>query len=265
MLAATTVAADDCSGILYPRRIVVPTYAPSYACTEPAPPSRFPPAPISNPFACDSPYCDPGYGGNPYAQGPIPLPPPPGSGPYGTFPYGNNPYGTNPYGTSPFGSPPGTAPLTPGSGPPNRGGPIFSHSRTLAGATQFLEEPQPLCKVSFWNQTASELTLFIGDRTHRVPRDRAIVLSLPRDFTWKTDILLDKREQVPGDLNHFDVVIRFADGGGLSTAFFLFAASPRSEHAAESATPGTRPRLVRPLFAAEGYGAASPRSCDPVN
>jgi hypothetical protein len=206
MLMMTTQAADFCCEATYPARqrfpAYVPTYSP-YACTEPARPSRFPPVPIPSPFACDSPYCDPGYEGNPYGQGPIPLPPPPGSGAYGTSPYGTSPYGTNPYGTSPFGSAPGTAPLT-----PNRNEPRFSHSRTLAGTTQFLEEPQPLCKVSFWNQTASDLTLYIGDRTHRVPRDRAIVLALPREFTWKTDSLLDKREQVPGDLNHFDIVIR---------------------------------------------------------
>jgi hypothetical protein len=211
LFVMTAQAGDICCGPTYPApvRVWAPTHASRYACTEPAPPSRFPPVPIPNPFACDGPYCDPGYGGNPYyGQGPIPLPPPPGSGPYGTFPYGSNPYGTNPYGTSPFGSPPGTAPLTPGSGPPNRGGPIFSHSRTLAGATQFVEDVQPLCKVSFWNQTGAELTLFVGDRTHRVQRDRAIVLSLPREFTWKTDILFEKREQVPSDLNYFDVVIR---------------------------------------------------------
>jgi hypothetical protein len=226
LAAATTAAADDCSGILYPRRILVPKYSSPYACTEPAPPSRFPPVPISNPFACDSPYCDQGYGGNPYAQGAIPLPPPPGSGPYGsppsgnygTFPYGTNPYGTNPYGASPygtnpyggspFGSPPGNGPLTPGSGPPGRNPPIFQHSRTISGVTREIEEPLPSVKVSFWNQTGSEVTLFVGDRTHRVLRDRAIVLSLPREFTWKTDVVFDRREQVPGDLNYFDVVIR---------------------------------------------------------
>ncbi|HEX3313428.1 MAG TPA: hypothetical protein VHR72_01000, partial [Gemmataceae bacterium] len=202
MFVMTTQAADfDCGPTNpAPRRFAtyVPSYSSPYACTEPAPPSRFPPVAIPNQFPCDSPYCDPNYGGNPYGQGLIPLPPPPGTGPYGT-----NPYGAPPTGTSPFGAPPGNAPLT-----PNRNGPIFSHSRTLAGATQFLEEPQPLCKVSFWNQTASDLTLFIGDRSHRVQRDRAIVLSLPREFSWKTDGLLDKREHVPGDLNYFDVVIR---------------------------------------------------------
>jgi hypothetical protein len=217
LMAATTVAADDCCGILYPRRIVMLSYASPYACTEPAPPSRFPPVPIPNPFACDSPYCDPGYGGNPYAQGPLPLPPPPG-GSYGTFPYGTNPYGVSPYGSnpygispSPFGSPPGTSPLTPGSGPDRRFGrdrPIFNESRTIAGVTKDVEAPQPLCKVSFWNQTGSELTLFVGDRTHRVQRDRAVVLALPREFSWKTDVLFDKREQVASDLNYFDVVIR---------------------------------------------------------
>jgi hypothetical protein len=211
MFVMTTQAADFCCEPTYPAPQRFPAYVPRYspyACTEPAPPSRFPPVAIPNPFACDSPYCDPGFGGNPYGQGPIPLPPPPGSGafgtpPYGTPSYGTFPYGSNPYGASPFGAPPGSAPLT-----PNRNGPIISYSRTLAGTTQFLEEPQPLCKVSFWNQTASELTLHIGDRTHRVQRDRAIVLALPRDFTWRTDVLLDKREQVSGDLNHFDVVIR---------------------------------------------------------
>jgi hypothetical protein len=193
LLVGMTAAADDCC--------VIP--APRYACTVPAPPSRFPPVPIGNPFACDSPYCDPGYGGNPYAGGPIPLPPPPGAGPYGG--YGTFPYGSNPYGTSPFGPPPGGPP---GNGPLVPKEPIFSHSRTLGGVTRYVEDPQPLCKVSFWNQTPSELTLFVGDRTHRIARDRAIVLPLSREFAWKTEGLLEKRELVPADLNYFDVIIR---------------------------------------------------------
>ena len=204
MFVMTTHAADDCC---------VPTYPSPYACTVPAPPSRFPPVHIPNPFACDSPYCDPGYGGNPYGRGPIPLPPPPGTGPTeilltarihtariltASIRMGRTL-------TAPRRSVRrrGRATLTPREGPP-----IFQHRGRSAGTTQFVEEPQPLCKVSFWNHTAGELTLYVGDRTHRVQRDRAIVLSLPREFSWKTDLHADKREQVPGDLNYFDVVIR---------------------------------------------------------
>jgi hypothetical protein len=203
LLVGMTASADDCCVKPVPR----------YACTTPAPPSRFPPVPIQNPFACDGPYCDPGYyGGNPYAGGPIPLPPPPGTGPYGgpyggpsygTFPYGSNPYGISPYGTSP-----GIGPYGPSNNPLVPKEPIFSHSRTLGGITRYIEDPLPLCKVSFWNQTASELTIFVGDKTHRIARDRAVVVPLPRDFAWKTDGLLEKRELVPVDLNYFDVVIR---------------------------------------------------------
>ena len=95
LLVGAIAAADECCPVVFPR--VIPVYSSPYACTEPAPPSRFPPVPIPNPFACDSPYCDPGYGGNPYGGnpyggGPIPLPPPPGTGPYGAPPYGTYPY-----------------------------------------------------------------------------------------------------------------------------------------------------------------------------
>src|SRR5262249_53277267 len=112
-------------------------------------------------------------------------------------------------GTSPFGSPPGGGPLTPGTHPPGgKKGPIISQSSTLGGATRYIEPPAELCKVSFWNQTPNDVTLVVGDRTNRISKDRAVVLSLPRDFSWKTEGTIDKREQVPSDLNYFDIVIR---------------------------------------------------------
>jgi hypothetical protein len=227
---------DPRCGPVHPMPVrVVPVHYPSpYACTEPAPPSQYPPVPISDPFGCVGPYCPPTspYGGDPYRREPIPLPNPPGSygtfpysvPPYGGTPYGTPPYGTPPYGTppgtSPFGSPPGSAPLTPGTAPltpgtpgapgrhPGGGRPIISQSSTLGGVTKYIEAPTELCKVSFWNQTGNDITLIVGDRTNRIQKDRAVVLSLPRDFSWKTDATADKREQIPSDLNFFDVVIR---------------------------------------------------------
>jgi hypothetical protein len=182
--------ADDYCPTYRARPVVVAMYVSPYACTEPAPPSLHPPIHIPNPFDCYGPNCPPtpGFGANPYSGGPIPLPPPPNAPPY---PQGGA--------ITPGGNPPGTHPGK---------RPIFDQSRTFGGVTQYIEPPQPKCKVSFWNQTGAELTLIVGDKTHRVAKDRAVVLALPREFTWKTDVALDKREQVPSDLNYFDVVIR---------------------------------------------------------
>ena len=87
-------------------------------------------------------------------------------------------------------------------------GPTISHSRTVGGTTEYTERPEPLCKVSFWNQTGADVDLTVNDRVTRVLKERGTVLTLSRDFSWKTPFQAEKREEVPSDANYFDIVIK---------------------------------------------------------
>ena len=83
---------------------------------------------------------------------------------------------------------------------------------TKAGSSLSAVSPwqSPLCKVSFWNQTSNEIELTVNGQVvqQRIASERAVVLDLQRDFTWKTNVSYDKREAVSHELNYYDVVVR---------------------------------------------------------
>lgn len=110
-------------------------------------------------------------------------------------------------------APPSGAPATfstpePPSGKQPRKGPIIDQYRTFNGVPQMVEPRTEKCKVSFWNLTGDDVTLFVGNEPRSVLKDRAVVLDLSRQFSWRTNNLNPKSEDVPDDTNHFEVLIR---------------------------------------------------------
>lgn len=113
---------------------------------------------------------------------------------------------------------PTAAPSSPGPGvlssnepplaKPQSKGPTIYQNRTFSGVPQLTEARTNTCKVSFWNLSGLDVTLNIGERTHSIPRDRAVILDLDRHFTWRTNFHNPKTEDVSDDLNHFEVMIR---------------------------------------------------------
>lgn len=87
-------------------------------------------------------------------------------------------------------------------------GPTIFQNRTFSGVPQYSEPRSPSAKVSFWNLSGYDVTLSVGERTHAIPRDRAVVLDLNRSFTWRTNLHNPKTEQIPDDTNHFEVLIK---------------------------------------------------------
>jgi hypothetical protein len=126
----------------------------------------------------------------PYA---CPTPAPPSPGPTTLAP------------NAPFMGP--AYPEPPLAKPPHKG-PMIYQNRVFSGVPQLTEARTSMCKVSFWNLKGADVTLTVGDRTHNIPRDRAVILELPRSFNWRTSAFDGKTEDVSDDLNHFEVMIK---------------------------------------------------------
>jgi hypothetical protein len=63
-------------------------------------------------------------------------------------------------------------------------------------------------RVGFWNLTGRDVTLTIDGQRHTVARNRAITLSLGRQFTWKMGEDPPRTEDVPSDERSFEVLLR---------------------------------------------------------
>ncbi len=87
-------------------------------------------------------------------------------------------------------------------------GPTIYQNRTFSGVPQSTEPRTANCKVSFWNLSGLDVKLTVGEREHAIPKDRAVILDLGRNFTWRTNFHNPKAEEVSDDLNHFEVMIR---------------------------------------------------------
>ena len=182
------------------RPAVVSMYASPYACTQPAPPSMYPPVHIPNPFGRDDPSCAlmPGIPGIRRESLLI---------------------GADPAASAAAdGTPRRTARIRRRSATrreerSRRAAPIRARGRSsincaCCGVTQYIEEPKLRCKVSFWNQTGAELTLVVGDKTHACRRIGPSSWTCRATSPGRPRVSSKKREQVPSDLNYFDIVIR---------------------------------------------------------
>jgi hypothetical protein len=164
---------------------------------------------IANAAWANPPYMSPrpmGPGPNPCMPCPIPYAIPQAAPPSAYPAY------CDPQPGRTFGEPPVRITPTPQPLPHDKGfgGPRISHSSTVGGVTHYAEKPEPKVKVSFWNQTGGDIDVVVGSHVKRIEKDRAVVLSLDRMFTWSTKEGLrpEKREEAPADSNYFDVVIR---------------------------------------------------------
>lgn len=108
----------------------------------------------------------------------------------------------------PSGTPTATTQEPPISTRPTPKGPSISHSRSVGGLTQTPETRQTQCRVSFWNLTEYNLTLTVGGTPHALAKDRAVVLTVDRNFVWQTNYHTPKTEAVPDDVNHFEVLVK---------------------------------------------------------
>lgn len=169
LVVTATIACDSCGGYVSPASYVAPAYL-NIPC--PTPPSAMCP-------------CMPGAR---YAT-PTPAPASPGPGVLSTH------------------EPPVGPPSPPPYGKAGKGPTIFQN-RTFSGVPQITEPRSQLCKVSFWNLSGLDVNLSVGERIVPVAKDRAVILDLDRNFAWRTNYHNAKTEEVPDDLNHFEVMIR---------------------------------------------------------
>ena len=87
-------------------------------------------------------------------------------------------------------------------------GPVIDSVRTVSGLPPYAEPRQVQCKVSFWNLSGYDVQLIVNDKTYSVGKDRAQVLTIDRQFTWRTHLHDPKTEIAPDDSNHFEVLIK---------------------------------------------------------
>lgn len=87
-------------------------------------------------------------------------------------------------------------------------GPMIYQNRSFSGVPQQVEPRAVKSKVSFWNLTGDDVIVTVEDRNHTIAKDRAVILELPRSFSWRSGFQAPKTESVPDDVNHFEVMIR---------------------------------------------------------
>jgi hypothetical protein len=63
-------------------------------------------------------------------------------------------------------------------------------------------------RVGFWNAAGRDVTLVVEGRSHRLTRDRALTLELPRTFSWQVDQEAGQTGRVPEGKTTLEVVIR---------------------------------------------------------
>ena len=60
----------------------------------------------------------------------------------------------------------------------------------------------------FWNISGRDVKLTINGKTHLVPRDRSLTVSVGREFTWQVDGQALQEERVPQEKASHEVVLR---------------------------------------------------------
>ncbi len=63
-------------------------------------------------------------------------------------------------------------------------------------------------RVGFWNQSGKDLMLTVAGQTHRLARDRAMTLQVPRGFVWQIDQQPARSEPIADDQASHEIVIR---------------------------------------------------------
>jgi hypothetical protein len=64
------------------------------------------------------------------------------------------------------------------------------------------------CNVGFWNLSGLDIKIKVNGASRVVPRDRAIMLDLGRDFVWHVDGREPQRVLVPQERNTHEIVLR---------------------------------------------------------
>jgi hypothetical protein len=82
--------------------------------------------------------------------------------------------------------------------------PIIRDSQFLGGTYTGGEN----CKVGFWNLSGRDLTIKVNGTARVVPRDRAVVLDLRREFVWHAQGREPQRVLVPPDKGTHEIVLR---------------------------------------------------------
>jgi hypothetical protein len=63
-------------------------------------------------------------------------------------------------------------------------------------------------RLGFWNITGRDVTVVVDGQPHAVARNRALMLTVGRDFLWQMDQGPTRRERVPDGKNELDIVLR---------------------------------------------------------
>jgi hypothetical protein len=64
------------------------------------------------------------------------------------------------------------------------------------------------CKVGFWNLSGRDMAIRVNGTSRSVPRDRAVILDLSREFVWRIEGREPERVVVPEGKSAHEVVLR---------------------------------------------------------
>ncbi len=94
--------------------------------------------------------------------------------------------------------------------PKQRGVPEILESRAPAAADSLRssDSTSGSCNVGFWNVTGRDVSLTVGGTTRSLPKNRALTLSLPRQFQWQIEGRPPHQESVPAGQNVYEVILR---------------------------------------------------------
>jgi hypothetical protein len=88
---------------------------------------------------------------------------------------------------------------------------IESRASTVNGTTP-MKPADPgvkdACKVGFWNVSGVDVKLIVNGKTHLIPRNRSLTLTLSRQFTYQVNARAPQTEQVPDSKTEHEIVIR---------------------------------------------------------
>ena len=64
------------------------------------------------------------------------------------------------------------------------------------------------CSIAFWNLSSTDMALKVAGRTHTLPRDKNLMLTLDREFVWQVEGREAQVERVPAGESALEIVIR---------------------------------------------------------
>jgi hypothetical protein len=91
-----------------------------------------------------------------------------------------------------------TMPSAAESAPVPKRAPIITESRSA----------DERCRVGFWNFTGRDVTLTVAGQKHKLAKDRAVTLELPRQFDWRVDAGTAHTVQVPAAQASHEIFLR---------------------------------------------------------